>query len=70
MALKKRDIWEFGEGYYKIHLTNLKAYRKIKDTLEIKDSTYYSKGGNVFAWDLVIESSKLNTVKKILREFN
>jgi len=70
MALKKRDIWEFGEGYYKIHLTNLEAYRKIKDSLEIKDSTYYSKGGNVFAWDLVIESSKLNTVKKILREFN
>lgn len=70
MALKKRDIWEFGEGYYKVHLTNLEAYRKIKDTLEIKDSTYYSKGGNVFAWDLVIEGSKLNTVKKILREFN
>ena len=70
MALKKRDIWEFGEGYYKIHLTNLEAYRKIKDSLEIKDSTYYSKGGNVFAWDLVIESNKLTKVKKILREFN
>ena len=70
MALKKRDIWEFGEGYYKIHLTNLEAYRKIKDSLEIKDSTYYSKGGNVFAGDLVIESNKLTKVKKILREFN
>ena len=55
---------------YTDHLTNLDAYRKIKDSLEIKDSTYYSKGGNVFAWDLVIERSKLNTVKKILREFN
>jgi len=70
MALKKRDIWEFGEGYYKVHLTNLEAYRKIKDSLEITSSTYYSKGGNVFAWDLVIESNKLTKVKKILREFN
>ena len=41
MVLRKKDIWEFGEGYYKVHLTNLEAYRKIKDSLEIKDSTYY-----------------------------
>ena len=70
MVLRKKDIWEFGDGYLKVHLTNLNAYRKIKDTLEIKDSTYYSKDGNVFAWDLVIESNKLTKVKKILKEFN
>ena len=70
MALSKKNIWEFGEGYLKIHLTNSEAYKKIKDILEIKDSTYYSKGGSVFAWDVVIESTKLTKVKKILKEFN
>ena len=70
MVLRKKDIWEFGEGYYKVHLTILDAYRKIKASLEIKDSTYYSKDGNVFAWDLVIKSDKLTKVKKILKEFN
>ena len=44
MALKKRDIWEFGEGYYKVHLTNLEAYRKIKDTLDL--------AWNMFVFDL------------------
>ena len=62
MALSKKNIWEFGEGYLKIHLTNSEAYKKIKDILKIKDSTYYSKGGSVFAWDVVIKSTKLTKV--------
>ena len=33
MGINKKDIWEFGDGYYKVHITNADAYEKIKDFL-------------------------------------
>ena len=69
MGIHKRDIWEFGEGYYKVHITDSEAYQKIKDFLGINQDSYYKKNGEIFAWDVSVEEKKLPKVKKILKEF-
>jgi|TARA_B110001454_G_scaffold209251_1_gene222551 hypothetical protein len=69
MGINKKDIWEFGEGYYKVHITDINAYEKIKDFLGIDKDSYYKKNGEIFAWDVTVEEKKLPKVKKILREF-
>jgi hypothetical protein len=69
MKINKKDIWEFGEGYYKVHITNPNAYEKIKDFLGIDQDSYYKKNGEIFAWDVTVAEEKLPKVKKILKEF-
>ena len=69
MGINKKDIWEFGDGYYKVHITNIDAYKKIKDFLGIDQDSYYKKNGEIFAWDVTVEEKKLPKVKKILKEF-
>jgi len=69
MGINKKDIWEFGDGYYKVHITNIDAYEKIKDFLGIDQDSYYKKNGEIFAWDVTVEEKKLPKVKKILKEF-
>ena len=69
MGINKKDIWEFGEGYYKVHITNVDAYEKIKEFLNIKQDSYYKKNGEIFAWDVTVEEKKLPKVKKILKEY-
>ena len=69
MGINKKDIWEFGDGYYKVHITNADAYEKIKDFLGINQDSYYKKNGEIFAWDVSVEEKKLPKVKKILKEF-
>ena len=69
MGINKKDIWEFGDGYYKVHITNIDAYEKIKDFLGIDRDSYYKKNGEIFAWDVTVEEKKLPKVKKILKEF-
>ena len=54
MGIHKRDIWEFGEGYYKVHITDSEAYQKIKDFLGIVQDSYYKKNGEIFAWDVTV----------------
>ena len=70
MGINKKDIWEFGDGYYKVHITNAEAYEKIKDFLGINQDSYYKKNGEVFAWDVTCENKKLPGVKKILKEYS
>ena len=69
MGINKKNIWEFGDGYYKVHITNIDAYEKIKDFLGIDQDSYYKKNGEIFAWDVSVEEKKLPKVKKILKEF-
>jgi hypothetical protein len=69
MAIKD-NIWKFGDGYYRVHITNSKAYQKIKVFLGISKDSYYKKNGKVFAWDITCESKKLPRVKKILKEYS
>ena len=69
MGINKKNIWEFGEGYYKVHITDINAYEKIKEFLNIKQDSYYKKNGEIFAWDVTVEEKKLPKVKKILKEF-
>ena len=69
MGINKKDIWEFGDGYYKVHITNAEAYEKIKDFLGINQDSYYKKNGEIFTWDVTVAEKKLPKVKKILKEF-
>lgn len=69
MKLNKKNIWDFGDGYYKVHITNAEAYKKIKDFLNIEHDSYYKKNGEIFAWDVAVEEKKLPKIKKILKEF-
>jgi hypothetical protein len=53
-----------------VHITNSKAYQKIKVFLGISKDSYYKKNGKVFAWDITCENKKLPRVKKILKEYS
>ena len=66
----KDEIWKFGEGHHKVHITNSEAYEKIKLFLGIDTDSYYKKNGEVFAWDVTCENKKLPGVKKILKEYS
>ena len=50
MGINKKDIWEFGDGYYKVHITNPNAYEKIKDFLGINQDSYYKKNGEIYQY--------------------
>ncbi len=64
------EIWKFGDGHHRVHITSLKAYEKIKSFLGITKDSYYKKNGKVFAWDVTCENKKLPRVKKILKEYS
>jgi len=61
------DIWEFGEGYHKVHTESIDVAKKIAKICNTDSSTEYVKDGYVFAWDFVVEDSLLPKVKKIVR---
>ena len=64
------EIWKFGDGHHRVHITSLKAYEKIKSFLGIKQDSYYKKNGEIFAWDISCEAKMLPKVKKILKEYS
>jgi|TARA_B100000035_G_C20892356_1_gene505564 hypothetical protein len=64
------ESWSIGEEYRKVHIKNYDAYLKIKEFLEIKSDTYYSKDGTQFAWDVVVNEKQFRKVKRILKEFS
>lgn len=68
MVLNKKNIWEFGDGYYRIHITSADAYEKIKEFLGIENDSYYKKNGEIFAWDVTVDKQTLPKIRKMLRE--
>ena len=64
------ETWSIGEVYYKVNIKHSDAYAKIKEVLGVDKDSYYSKDGNKFAWDVVVNDKELNKVKKILKEFS
>jgi len=65
----ENNIWQIEEGYYKVHITDLNAYEKVKESLNVEKDSSYMKGGEIFAYDITIEEKNLKKVKKILKEF-
>ena len=65
----ENNIWQIDEGIYRVHITDLDAYAKVKDFLNSNENNWYKKDGVIFAYDITVSENKLKEVKKILKEF-
>ena len=62
-----KNIWAFGDGYHKIYTESINAVNAIVKKCDTEVCATYNKGGNTFAWDIVVADKYLPKVKKILR---
>ena len=65
----ENNIWQIDEGIYRVHITDLDGYAKVKDFLNSNENNWYKKAGVIFANDITVSENKLKEVKKILKEF-
>ena len=39
----ENNIWQIDEGIYRVHITDLDAYAKVKDFLNSNENNWYKK---------------------------
>jgi len=68
---KNENIWKFNDDEWKVHIVNDDIRQKLADTFDLDRSTiYYENGGlsEETAWDIIVPNSKINKVKKFLKD--
>lgn len=63
----QKDIWKLYDEY-RIHSDKKRKVNKIVKEANGKVVCEYFKKGKVFAWDVEFSESKLDIVRKILKE--
>ena len=64
------DIWPYVSGSHKIYSSDKKMIDELCTILKIENvSATYMKKGKPFAWDLVFEDVRMNTVKRIVKKY-
>ena len=66
----ENNIWQIDEGIYRVHITDLDAYAKVKDFLNSNENNWYKKDGVIFAYDIIVDKDELKKVTKRLEEFD
>ena len=68
---KQRDIWKFNDDEWKVHISDDKVCEELVNRFDLRRSTiYYENGGlsEETAWDVIVPNSKINRVKKFIKD--
>ena len=68
---KQKDIWRFNDEEWKVHIDNDKLCEELVDRFGLHRSTIYYENGRLSeetAWDIIVPNSKINKVRKYLKD--
>ena len=68
---KQKDIWKFNDDEWKVHIRDNDILKKLYDAFGLDSSTIYYESGRVSketAWDVIVPNSKIDKVKKFLKD--
>ena len=68
---KQKNIWRFNDDEWKVHINSDKVCEELVDRFGLHRSTiYYENGGldEETAWDVIVPNSKINKVRKFLKD--
>ena len=68
---KQRNIWKFNDDEWKVHIDDDTMRKELVDRFDLHHSTvYYQNGGlsEETAWDVIVPNSKINRVKKFIKD--
>ena len=67
----KENIWKFNDYEWKVHIDDDNVCKKLTNLFSLERSTiYYENGGlsEETAWDIIVPNSKINKVRKYLKD--
>tara|TARA_R100001129_G_C5214655_1_gene217751 strand:- start:25 stop:243 length:219 start_codon:yes stop_codon:yes gene_type:complete len=68
---KNENIWKYNDDEWKVHINSDSIRKKLIDTFKLDSSTIYYENGRLSeetSWDVVVPNSKINKVKKFLKD--
>ena len=69
---KTKDIWKFNDDEWKVHIQMYNdILKKLYDAFGLDSSTIYYESGRLSketAWDVIVPNSKIDKVKKFLKD--
>ena len=68
---KNENIWKYNDDEWKVHVRDEDVRQKLIDTFGLDSSTIYYESGRLSketAWDVIVPNSKIDKVKKFLKD--
>ena len=68
---KNENIWKYNDDEWKVHINSDSIRKKLIDTFKLDSSTVYYENGRLSeetSWDVVVPNSKIDKVKKFLKD--
>tara|TARA_R100000234_G_scaffold113053_1_gene87178 strand:+ start:4152 stop:4370 length:219 start_codon:yes stop_codon:yes gene_type:complete len=68
---KNENIWKYNDDEWKVHINSDSIRKKLIDTFKLDSSTIYYENGRLSeetSWDVVVPNSKIDKVKKFLKD--
>ena len=68
---KQRNIWKFNDDEWKVHIDDDTMRKELVDRFDLHHSTVYYQNGGLYeetAWDVIVPNSKINKVKKFIKD--
>ena len=68
---KNENIWKYNDDEWKVHINSDSIRKKLIATFKLDSSTIYYENGRLSeetSWDVVVPNSKINKVKKFLKD--
>ena len=69
--VKNENIWKYNDDEWKVHINDASIRQKLIDTFKLDSSTIYYENGRLSeetSWDVVVPNSKIDKVKKFLKD--
>ena len=69
---KQKNIWKFNDEEWKIHINDVELFEQTKKKFNLGNSiTIYYESGSLSeetSWDIIVPNSKINEVKKFIKD--
>jgi len=61
------EIWKYDYGQYKVYVDKKSVINRLKKILESDVAVTYYKKGKEYAWDIIVPTKHLSTVKREIK---
>ena len=70
--VRQENIWKFNDEEWKVHITDIELLEQAKKKFDLGNSiTIYYESGSLSeetSWDIIVPNSKINKVKKFIKD--
>ena len=68
--MKTKDIWKFNDDEWKVHISDDKVCEELVTIGLLRSTIYYENGGlsEETSWDVIVTNSKIDKVKKFIKD--